>query len=236
MALSRHLRKPDAPGAYPPDAQRVRALNHAAAELANLSEVESYLAVLALLDGLLPPRTSDLRFDALGELVAEFEPYLEGGAQRAVVAAWEKLDDQWRRGLLGGLIVERGHELVRRAEGKPPQSSSLAAFLTLFSEAGVPLRDALRVDEAFVRRLARDRFEAQVTGAIARLDATPQVRIETARTITHAFDEALHFALSADAAELVELTQRQKEIADFLSRYAPKRSRRRDTHKRRKNS
>ena len=109
MALTRHMREPDEDGAYPPDEQRVRAINRAAAKLAGLPEVETYLTVLALLDGLLPPRSDDLTFDALRDFVAELEPYFEGGAANAVVDAWEKL-----RRFLASRYPRRAYRRPRR--------------------------------------------------------------------------------------------------------------------------
>ena len=210
MALTRHLRNPGDDGAYPPAEQMVRAINRAMAKLLGLPEVENYLAVLALLEGLLPPRSDDLTFDALQEFVAELEPYFEGGAANAVADAWMKIDDRWRRGILAGLTVERGQELVRRLQGKPRRSSSLAIFLKMFTDAGVPLFDSLRKTEALSRRFARDRFEAHVAEVIGRLDITAKARIGSANAIMLSFDLALDYVLSDDWAELLGSNQRKR--------------------------
>jgi hypothetical protein len=201
MALTRHLRNPGEDGAYPPAEQMVRAINRAVAKLVGLPEVANYLAVLALLEGLLPPRSDDLTFDALQEFVAELEPYFEGGAANAVADAWMKLDDHSRWGILGGLTVERGQELVRRLQGKPRRSSSLAIFLKMFSDAGAPLFDSLRETEALSLRFARDRFEAHVAEVIGRLDITAKARIGSAHAIMLSFDLALDDVLPDDWPE-----------------------------------
>ena len=92
-------------------------------------------------------------------------------------------------------------------QGKPPRSSSLALFLKMFSDAGVPIFDSLRKTEALSRRFARDRFEAHVIEAIGRLDVTAKARIQSARTIMLSFDLALDYVLSDDWAELLRSRQ-----------------------------
>ena len=233
MALTRHLREPGTDGAYPPDSQRVRAINRVAAALAKLPQIESYLTVLALLDGLLPPRTSDLTFDALGEFAVDLDPYFKDGAARAITAAWKKLDGPSSRGILVGLTVARGQELVRRLEGKPPVSCTLPTLLSLFAEQGAPLHDALRFDEAFVHRAAGDLLEEKVTEAIGKLAGTPQARIEAARAIMDRFDEVFQWAFSDGVREVTLLAERQELINEYLRRHAPKFSRRRNTGKER---
>jgi transcriptional regulator with XRE-family HTH domain len=197
MALTRYLRKANTDGAYAPDAKRVRDLNHAAAELAGVPEIEPYLNALGIFDGLLAPQGGgEADFAFLAELVAEFDPYFQRGALRAMVDAMASLDQSARLDIARSCAVARGRELVRWLARKPPKSAGLAEFLAFFRDAGAPLDGALRWNEAVVRRFLRDRFDARVCQAIAGIDGgTPAAPLVAARVILNAFDGALDDAL-----------------------------------------
>ena len=197
MTLTRHLRKANVQGAYTPDAKRVHDINHAAALLAGFPEIEPYLNALAVFDGLLAPQNGDMADTGFfTELVAEFDPYFEGGAERAILEAAAPLDRSARWDIARKCAVLRGREVVRRLAGKPPKSAGLAEFLALFQEAGAPIGHALRRNEALLRRWVRDRFELRVCEEIAAIDgASPAAPLKAARAILNAFDEALDGAL-----------------------------------------
>lgn len=197
MALSRNLKNANTQGAYTPDAKRVRDINHAAALLAGFPEIEPYLNALAVFDGLLTPQNGDMADTGFfTELVAEFDPYFEGGAERAILEAAAPLERGARWDIARKCAVVRGREVVRRLAGKPPKSAGLAEFLALFQEAGAPIGHALRRNDALLRRWLRDRFELRVCEEIAAIDgASPAAPLKAARAILNAFDEALDNAL-----------------------------------------
>jgi hypothetical protein len=220
MALTRFLRKPGLHGAYTPDARQVRSISRASAKLANLPGIEPYLITLALLEELLLPGTATIASEPLLELATDLDPYFEGGMRGAIAAAWASLDDQMRFALLGGAAVEFGRELLRRLEGKPPRSTSLAIFLNLFSQVGAPLEGKLLANEALVLRIARDHFEAQITEALAKLGGTPSERLETASSVVTSFDEAMAHVLDPVSLSVVQ-NDRLTKIKDYLSPRRP---------------
>jgi transcriptional regulator with XRE-family HTH domain len=179
-----------------PDSQTVRSLNSALARFAELPELSEYLGALGILDGLLPPQDNgDADFGFLALLVAEFDPYFESGALRAIVTATAHLDQRARLNIARKCAIARGQELVHWLAGQPPKSVGLAEFLSIFRDAGAPLDGALKWDEALVRRFLIDRFEKSVCRAIAAMKRdTPTAPLVAARVILNAFEEVLDSA------------------------------------------
>lgn len=233
MALTRYLRKANTQRTYSPDAKRVRDINHAAAALASVPEIEAYLNTLAALDDLLAPQlTDEAEGGFLLELVAEFDPYFEGGAERAILEAVAPLDRSARLDIARRCAVARGRELVRWLAGKPPKSAGLAEFLSFFREAGAPLDGSLRRNEALVRRLVRDRFDVRVCEEIARIDGeSPAAPLKAAREILNAFEKALDDALDQNINATIargHLAPRSSPNASAISQVHRRRRPRKD--------
>ena len=196
MALTRYLRKANTQRTYSPDAKRVRDINHAAAALASVprSGVSEHAGRLGRAAGAAAYDEAEGGF--LLELVAEFDPYFEGGAERAILEAVAPLGRSARLDIARRCALARGRELVHWLAGKPPKSAGLAEFLSFFREAGAPLDGSLRRNEALVRRLVRDRFDVRVCEEIARIDGeSPAAPLKAAREILNAFEKALDDAL-----------------------------------------
>jgi transcriptional regulator with XRE-family HTH domain len=193
MQLTRYLKRANAKGAYPPTQKHIFAISRAAALLAELPEIEAYLNAVAGLEELLPPHgagESDASF--LLDFVEEFDPYFEGGAQRAILETSSPLSERERWEIVRMCAVARGRELVRRLAGKPPKPAGLSEFIWIFRDAGVPLDLALRHGEPLVHRLLRDGFEATVCETIAQIDGkSSAASIAAARVISMNFALAL---------------------------------------------